>query len=61
MEELLFDRGLMTNVLKIIEKTKNTRIPKSLSGKNYKNSLFTTISLVLLTLSRLREEDFKHF
>ena len=52
MEELLFDRGLMTNVLKIIEKTKNIRIPKSLSGKNYKNSLFTTISLVLLTLSR---------
>ena len=50
MEELLFDRGLMTNVLKIIEKTKNMIILKSLSGKTYKSFLFTTISLVLLTL-----------
>ena len=52
MEELLFDRGLMTNVFKTIEKTKNIRILKSLSGKIYKNFLLTTISLVLLTLLR---------
>ena len=40
MEELLFDRGLMTNVFKTIEKTKNIRILKSLSRKNLQKFSF---------------------